>query len=102
MSDMDAINPAILLDADGTVTRYAWPGGYPVFYVTADSGELCAACVTARLSECRDPTERQYYVVGHDANWEDPFMYCDDCGERIESAYAEDSVYADRSSSFDG
>jgi len=29
-------------------------------------------------------------ALGADINWENPFLYCDNCGERIESAYAEE------------
>jgi hypothetical protein len=28
-------------------------------------------------------------VEALDVNWEDPSLYCDHCGARIESAYAE-------------
>lgn len=64
----------------------AWAsGGYPVYHVTPDANVLCPAC--ARESERHgsdDPPEAS------DVNWEDPELYCDDCGERIESAYAEE------------
>lgn len=33
-----------LRDSAGDLPAYAWPGGYAVVYVTADSGVLCAAC----------------------------------------------------------
>lgn len=28
-------------------------------------------------------------VVAYGVNWEDPDLYCDDCSERIESAYGD-------------
>ena len=31
-------------DDTGQYPAYAWPGGYPVYYVTADSGVLCPKC----------------------------------------------------------
>ena len=31
-----------------------------------------------------------WQVTAHDANWENPDLYCDHCSSRIESAYAED------------
>jgi hypothetical protein len=32
-------------DQNDDVPAYAWPGGYPIVYYTADGGQLCAACV---------------------------------------------------------
>jgi hypothetical protein len=29
-------------------------------------------------------------VVALEVNWEDPALYCDHCGNRIESAYVEE------------
>lgn len=44
---------------------FAWPGGYPRYFVTNDG----AAC---------------------DINWENPDLYCDHSGKPIPSAYGED------------
>ena len=71
------------------VVKYAWPGGYPMFYVTADGGVLSPEAVEDNLEDCCNPEDPAWYVTGHDANWEDPNLYCDVTGERIESAYAE-------------
>ena len=84
--------------------RYAWPGGYPLYLVTYDGGALCPSCVKSEIREIvgacgRWPhTEQggvpsdiaQWLPLGCDVNWENPSLYCDHCGERIESAYAED------------
>lgn len=72
---------------------YAWPGGYPFYFVTHDGGALSFDSVRSRLRE------ELASVADHDSdriaavevNWEDPDLYCDHSGERIESAYAEDS-----------
>ena len=83
-------NANILKTDSGAVVQYAWPGGYPVFYITADSGVLCPTCVQENLALCTDdPEDKQWHVVAHAANWEDPTLYCDNCNKRIESAYAE-------------
>lgn len=78
------------------LAAYAWPGGYPLFYVTADNGDLCAACANgAHGSEATiDPvqTDKQWLIVDCGVNWEDPDLYCGHCNERIESAYAEDQI----------
>jgi hypothetical protein len=81
---------------DGTLVEFAWPGGYPVYYVVEDSGILCPNC--ARMSEREelglqhddDTFDPQWHIVAADINYEDDSLYCDHCGERIESAYCED------------
>jgi hypothetical protein len=79
------------------VVSYAWPGGYPVFYICADGGCLCPTCVGDHLPEigqAGDYRDDQWNIVGGNINYEDPCMFCDHCGNRIESAYAEDEVEA--------
>ena len=71
------------------VMAYAWPGGYPIFYMTEDAGVLCPPCVGENIDDCCDPDNSQYHVAAHSANFENPTLFCDDCGKRIESAYAD-------------
>jgi hypothetical protein len=59
--------------------KYTSVGCYPLFYLTAGCEVLCPACASAEPTT--PPTS--------DVNWEDPALYCDECSERIESAYAE-------------
>jgi len=82
-----------LLDHKGEAVAYAWPGGYPVYYVAGrDCVILCPGCVTANLDQCAGPEDDQWTVIAHGANWENPALRCDHCGGRIESAYAEDDT----------
>ena len=74
--------------------KFTSVGCYPKFFVTADGGVLSveAAQENKRLIEraMRLPgTDKQWQVIGCDINWESTDLYCDDSGERIESAYAE-------------
>jgi hypothetical protein len=74
---------------------YAWPGGYPCYFITADGGALSwrAAREERRLilTALRDrDSTGGWLVTGLDINWEDPALHCDHTGERIPSAYAED------------
>lgn len=70
-------------DDDGKLSSWAWPGGYPIFYVTGDGMVVCPKCANTETSD--DP-------IAADVNWEDASLFCDDCSQRIESAYAEDDV----------
>ena len=77
---------------NGELQAYAWPGGYPVFYVTADGGVLCPTCASCKevrqaVIEC--PDDDQWRVVAADVNYEDDALFCDNCNERIESAYGD-------------
>ena len=78
---------------------YTLPGGYPVFLLTEDGDILCQACVKAKirliLGALRDGDKHgRLYPAACVVNWEDPALYCDGCGRRIESAYAEDEADA--------
>lgn len=74
----------------GKLQAYAWPGGYPLYYLTADNGVLCPDC--ASLPECTwdSGEDEQWDIVAAGGNWEDDSLYCDHCGKQIESAYGED------------
>jgi hypothetical protein len=73
---------------NGKLPAYAFPGGYPIFYLAADNGVLCPDCANAYTPD-RD-NERQLKPVECDINYEDDSLYCEHCNKRIESAYAED------------
>ena len=72
---------------------YAWPGGYPLFFICDDGGVLCCACVNSErrniLESIAGKHSDGWRVVGMDINYEDADLTCDHCNERIESAYAE-------------
>ena len=71
------------LNSDGEVEKYAWPGGYPMFYVSKDNETICSKCAN------EEHFDEDQALVDYDINYEDPAMYCGSCNERIESAYAE-------------
>lgn len=72
---------------------YAWPGGYPLYFITNDGFALSFAAAKAErrliLEAIVSKNDDQWRVVGMDINWEDAHLYCEHTGERIESAYAE-------------
>lgn len=69
-------------DNDGKLSSYAFPGGYTLYYITRDSMAVCPDCANRETDQSQAP-------VACDANWEDDNLYCEDCGERIESAYGD-------------
>ena len=62
---------------------YAWPGGYPKYFVTLDG-----ACLSFdAMRECFREEARA--VAGVQVNWEDDDLTCDHTGKHIPSAYGE-------------
>jgi hypothetical protein len=72
---------ARMRDADGRLPAYAWPGGYPVEYLTRDGLVICPEC--ANRADTSDP------VAAGEVYWEGPTVACDDCGQPIASAYGD-------------
>ena len=81
--------------------KYAWPGGYPVYYLAErgwrdiETGILDWAHHNREIDTCcascaSKASEYDLILIGQEANYEDTELYCDVCNERIESAYAED------------
>jgi len=73
-------------DMDGRLSAWAWPGGYPLFYLDGENSVLCVEC--ARKSD--EEEFPQFRPIAADVNWEDRSLYCDNCSEQIESAYGKD------------
>jgi hypothetical protein len=73
---------------------YAWPGGYPLFFITDDGAALSFDTVKAEIENVQHSIETEsndgWRVVAVDVNWEDSNLLCDHSGQRIESAYCTD------------
>ena len=77
----------------GELPKFAWPGGYPVFYVMDDGEAMCPTCVNDKLNPLHEGGDADgWRIEGADVNYEDAQLYCAHCNGRIESAYAEDEV----------
>jgi hypothetical protein len=61
-----------------TLPKFTSVGSYPIFYNPKHDECLCAECATEKCPENKGAV-----------NWENADLYCDECGTRIESAYAE-------------
>jgi len=81
---------------DGSLPAYAWPGGYPLYYICQDGGTLCPACANggngsiAYISNSSDGIDdAQWHIVGQDVNYEDNLLFCGHCNAQIEAAYVD-------------
>lgn len=82
---------------------YAWPGGYPLYFVMSD-GEAMSFAAGKKERRCILEALRDYQTNKHErsgwrpvaieVNWEVPDLYCAHTNERIESAYAEPDTVA--------
>jgi hypothetical protein len=72
---------------------FAWPGGYPMFFVCSDGGCLCHKCAQDNVRIIADSIDNDCHdgwrVEAHTVNWEDTELMCDNCNEKIESAYGD-------------
>jgi hypothetical protein len=70
---------------------FAWPGGYPLYFVCSDGEPLSFKAAREHASlicqAIRDKDRSGWQVIGADVNWEDPSLTCAHTGKPIESAY---------------
>lgn len=73
---------------------YAWPGGYPLFFLMTDGAALSFAAAVTMAETIRDSIRTDsrdgWRPAAVYVNWEDSSLYCDHTGARIESAYGDD------------
>jgi len=70
---------------------WAWPGGYPLYFICNDGGSLCFKCakLEARyIIESYKDTNDDWRVIGCEVNYENE-IFCVHCSDKIESAYGE-------------
>lgn len=72
---------------------YAWPGGYPMFFLMADGEALSFSAATQErrqiLEAIATHSRDEWRAIAQEINWEDGELYCAHTNQRIESAYAE-------------
>ena len=76
---------------------YAWPGGYPTYFIAADGEPLSHDAVRERFRTVVADTlgmsgMREFAIAAIDINYENPELFCAHTGKRIPSAYAEDDA----------
>ena len=96
----------------GTIPHYAWPGGYPLEYVTNDGSILCPECTEQIVKDWLTQGETDYSDLDDDTidalydkvdlfryksdlptmcapYYEGPTMFCNECNAEIGSAYGD-------------
>lgn len=86
---VDQFNLALSLGA------FAWPGGYPQYFVTHDGGVLSFESARENAGLIREAIIHPdlspiWKVVAMRVNWEDNALFCDSSNEQIPSACGDD------------
>lgn len=67
---------------------FAWPGGYPLLWITnLDRPDCATLCVECAEDARRNDSEVVSLIP--DIHWEGPPEFCDGCGAEIPSAYGD-------------
>ena len=71
---------------------YAWPGGYPLYFVMADGEAISFEAAKQNRREILEAIRAnhrndEWLPVAFEINWEDGELRCAHTNERIESAY---------------
>jgi hypothetical protein len=74
--------------------KYAWPGGYPKYFITSDGEALSFDAVKENFHDVVFnmkylPSFGGWNIVACAINWEDHNLTCAHTGDKIESAYGE-------------
>lgn len=71
---------------------FAWPGGYPMYYIFRDGGVCCPTCANDNIESIdaeRFNRHGGWALDAADVNYEDTDCRCDHCHELIPAAYAD-------------
>jgi hypothetical protein len=74
--------------------KYAWPGGYPIYFIASDGEALSFDSVKENYREVLYAMKHfgdfsGWNVVAWAINWDDEDLTCAHSGDKIESAYGE-------------
>lgn len=73
---------------------YAWPGGYPLYFITNDGAALSFEAARENVRQIiwsiANNARDGWRVVGCEVNWEDDGLLCDHTFQPIPCAYGEE------------
>lgn len=75
--------------------KYAWPGGYPMYFICADGEALSFEAAEENKDSVIYAIEEgramdDWRVIGFVINWENEDLYCVHTNKKIECAYPKD------------
>lgn len=80
---------------------YAWPGGYPHYFICSDCEPMSFKTAQENAGLIRDAIIQNdkhsgWKVIAMDINWEDTELTCSHSNEKIQSAYGSDDSSDER------
>ena len=69
-------------DDKGHLPAYAWPGGYPILYISKDNMVVCPECANREIDQTQEAVD--WFI-----HYEGPPEFCEDCNAVVESAYGD-------------
>lgn len=71
---------------NGNIRKYSKLGGYPIFYIHMKTNTVvCPSCAGLTVKDEEEDAED----FTPEVNYENEHLYCDQCGDQIESAYGD-------------
>jgi hypothetical protein len=74
---------------------YAWPGGYPLFFIANDGEAICFSCGKTEFSAIANSIATLaadgWNIIACEINYENSSLDCAHCSAIIESAYGADT-----------
>lgn len=89
LSNTDYFAGNVPTDENDQPIKYAWPGGYEVFYIADDGGVICADCLLDETNPAHADPELSdgWRIDGYDHTGNtDAEVICDHCGRIIQEA----------------
>lgn len=76
---------------NGLYPTFAFPGGYPIIYLTADNAVLCPDCANGLNGSEASPDhdEKMWRLVACDVHYEGQPETCEHCQFQVHSAYGD-------------
>ncbi len=73
---------------------FAWPGGYPLYFLSHGGDVLCFGCVRSNFRSVVEHTKMgdrsaSWHLGACEVHWEGSPLECAECQCEIESAYGE-------------
>lgn len=77
---------------------YAWPGGYPMYFIAEDGSTFNFSTVEENIESVQEAFRdnwSDWKIIAAEINYEDPDLFDTETGDRIECAYCDDDEEGD-------
>jgi len=92
----DLTRKALMLECRMEFPAWAWPEGYPIYYLNEEGDVVCPQCARNEENYIVDlgPEDCAKQIIAFDVYYEGPTLICCECGTGIDSAYGDPEAEA--------